>query len=64
MKITINSFDNKNIKFLYNKALDAMNRSKSGGIITNDKIVIENALPQEIKKLKQEGILYIKGKKK
>lgn len=61
MRIEIPVGSNKQITFLYNKALDVMNKNKSAGSFTNDKIVIERVNRIGVKELKDAGVKFFVG---
>ena len=61
VRIEIPVASNKEISFLYNKALDVMNKNKSAGSFSNDKIVIERVNRNGVKELKEAGVKFFVG---
>lgn len=61
VRVEIPTASNKEISFLYNRALDVMKKNKSAGSFANDKIVIERVNRSGVKELKDAGVKFFVG---
>ena len=58
VNVTINPQNNKNIKYLYNYALDFTNKCKVGGEFTNSHIKLNGVPKQFLHFLEELGIKF------
>jgi hypothetical protein len=60
-KIIIPSETNKKVPYLYNKSLEIMNRAKVGGTFHTKYITFDRLPENEVKLLKEYGVIFSKS---